>query len=110
MSLEAAKPVRVQNSFVDALHSEIVAGSENLTGWIRLIQERGAIESLFGLETWLKAIRSFFELDNLPLSDAEKNGLATRSFAPEIGVVRQALGHAESLTCAVIDAGCHGTL
>jgi hypothetical protein len=108
MVLEAAKPLKLQNSFLDALHSEIVAGSENLTAWIRQVQDRGAIESLFGLETWLKGIRSFFNLDHLPLSDAEKNDLSTRSFAPEITIARQALQLCENLACAVLNPGRSG--
>lgn len=80
-----------QDSFLDALHSEIIAGSENLTAWIKQVQSQGAIENLFGLEVWLKGIRSFFSIDHLPLSEEEKNELVTRSFAPEIGIVRQAI-------------------
>jgi hypothetical protein len=43
------------------------------------------------METWLKGIRSFFRTEHLPLSAAEKAELARRSFAAEIGVVRQAV-------------------
>jgi|WetSurMetagenome_2_1015567.scaffolds.fasta_scaffold36064_1 hypothetical protein len=105
MSLEAGKNPRIQNSFIDALHSEIIAGTDNLTKWIKLIQEREAIESLFGMETWLKAIRSFFDLEHLPLGESDRAGLAMRGFAPEIGIVHQALQHCESFTCEVIRAG-----
>jgi hypothetical protein len=105
MPLEPRKNPRVQNSFVDALHSEMIAGTENLTKWIKQTQERGAIESLFGMETWLRGIRSYFDLDHLPLSESDKNGLAMRSFASEIGIVRQALQRCESYTGDVIRAG-----
>lgn len=108
MSLEPAKHHRIQNSFTDALHSEIAAGTENLTSWIKKIYERGAIESLFGMETWLKAIRSFFDLDHLPLGDTDKEGLAIRSFAPEIEIVRQALQRCEAFAYTVINAGNSG--
>jgi hypothetical protein len=103
MSLESTIPLRVQNSFLDALHSEIVAGSENLTEWIKQVQERGAIERLFGLETWLKGIRSFFNPEHLPLSEAEKGGLVTRSFTSEIGIIGQAIQLCEKFACALLD-------
>jgi hypothetical protein len=108
MVLESAKPLRIQNSFLDALHSEIVAGSENLSAWVKQVQDGGAIESLFGLETWLKGIQAFFNLEHLPLSDAERNALSTRSFAPEIAIMRQALQLCESLACAVLNPGREG--
>jgi hypothetical protein len=87
---------QARNSFLDALHSEIVAGSENLNAWIRQVQAQGEIESLFGLETWLKGIRSFFNLDHLALTELEKNDLMNRSFAPEIGIIGQALRRCEA--------------
>jgi hypothetical protein len=105
MSLEATKMPREQNSFLDALRSEIVAGSENLTDWLRQIQDRGAIENLFALETWLKAIRSFLKLEHLPLSDAEKNEIALRPFAPEIGIIREGIRLCESHAYVLLDPG-----
>jgi hypothetical protein len=98
------KSPSIQNSFLEALHSEIIAGSENLADWIKQIQSQGAIESLFNLETRLKGIRSFFNLDHLPLSEGEKGELVTRSFAPEIGIVRQAIQIGETYACMVISA------
>ena len=80
-----------QNSFLEALHSEIIAGSESLADWIKQIQSAGAIESLFNLETRLKSIRSFFNIDHVPLSEGERSELVTRSFASEVGIVRQAI-------------------
>src|SRR5512147_840508 len=109
MPLEAAKPLGGgQDSLLDALHSEIVAGSENLTAWIRQVQEQGAIESLFGLETWLKGIRSFFNVDHLPISEAEKSGLVNRSFASEIAIVRQAIQKCETYACCVTSPAAGG--
>ncbi len=105
MPLEPGKGLRIQNSFVDALHSEIIAGTENLTRWIKQIQERGAIESLFGMETCLKAIQAYFDLDHLPLGESERTGLAMRSFAPEIGIVRESVQRCEAFTCDIIRAG-----
>jgi hypothetical protein len=90
------------NSFVDVLHSEIIAESENLTAWIKQVSDQGAIENLFAMETWLKGIRSFFRTEHLPLSAAEKAELARRSFAAEIGVVRQAVQICEIQACNVM--------
>ncbi len=97
-----------QDSFLDVLHSEIIAGSENLTAWIKQIQSQGTIQSLFELETWLKGLRSFFNIDHLPLSAAERNDLLNRSFASEIGVVRQVLQICEACACAVTTTDIEG--
>ena len=40
---------------------------------------------------WLRALRSFFNAANHPLSDAERAGIGERSFKCETGVVRDAL-------------------
>ena len=98
------------DSFVDVLRSEIIAESENLTAWIKQVSDQGAIESLFAMETWLKGIRSFFRTEHLPLSAAEKAELAGRSFAPEIGVVRQAVQICEMHVCNVLKPGIGGNL
>ena len=94
-----------QNSFVDALRSEILAGSENLTAWIKHVHDQGAIDSLFGLETWLKGIRSFFDIQHLPLIAAEKDELVNRSFSSEMKIVRQAIQICEAYAGAVTKIG-----
>jgi hypothetical protein len=43
------------------------------------------------LAVWLRALRSFFETANHPLTDAERAALGERSFKCETGVVRDAL-------------------
>jgi len=100
----------VRDSFGDALRSEILVESENLTAWIRQIGDQGAIESLFAMESWLKGIRSYFKTEHLPLSAAEKTEIAKRSFAAEIGVVRQAVQVCEKHACDVMKAGVGGKL
>ena len=40
---------------------------------------------------WLRALRSFFNAANHPLTDAERAGIGERSFKCETGVVRDAL-------------------
>jgi hypothetical protein len=100
--LAEKKPASGQDSFLEALHSEFIAGSENLNAWINQVYAQGAIDSLFGLETWLKGIRSFFSLDHLPLSELEKAGLVSRSFTPEIEIVRLAVQICEAHAYEVI--------
>jgi hypothetical protein len=100
-----AKMTSGQDSFIDVLHSEIIAGSENLTAWIKQLGTQGAIHNLFGMETWLKGVRAFFCTEHLPLSATEKGELVTRSFAPELGVVRQAMQVCEAYACAVMQPG-----
>jgi hypothetical protein len=93
-----------QNSFLETLHSEIVAGSENLTDWIKQIQAQGAVEVLFNLETRLKGIRAFFNVEHLPLSEGEKSELIARNFSPEISIIRQAIQGCETLACLLMSA------
>lgn len=98
---------RSRQPFLDALHSEILAGSENLNSWIRQLEARGAIEHLFGLETWLKGMRSFFSLENLPLTEQERRELPTRDFSAEVSIMRKAVETCDRYGCAVLgtDAG-----
>ncbi|MBN1571197.1 MAG: hypothetical protein JXA73_25400 [Acidobacteria bacterium] len=91
-----------EDSFADVLHSEIIAGSENLTAWIKQIQEQGAIENLFEMETWIKGIRSFFGIDHLPLTAVDRSEIVARNFLPEMRVVRQAILTCESCACEVM--------
>ena len=92
-----------RDSFLDVLRSEIIAGSENLASWIAQVHNRGAIDGLFGMETWLKGIRSFFNLENLPLGNEEKADLLNRNFAWEIKIVRQAVQICEAHACRVME-------
>jgi hypothetical protein len=96
------KSLSSQNLFLDALRSEIIAGSENLAAWIRQIQAQNAIDNLFLLETWLKGIRSFFNLDHFPLMEMERNEIVNRSFHSEIRIVREAILICEACACAII--------
>ena len=103
MALDASSSRNNRNSFAEALSAETAAGNESLSVWIGQVQARGALESLFELETWLKGIHSFFNLEHLQLTDAEKAGLVSRSFAPEIGIVRRAVQLCEKHACEVLD-------
>ena len=99
-----------QDSLLEALNSETIAGSESLVAWIRQVHAQGAIDSLFGLETWLKGIRSFFSLEHLPLSETEKAELVGRNFTPEIEVVRQAVQICEASACEVMKSEAGGKI
>ncbi len=94
-----------RDSFLDALQSEIVAGTENLASWIKHLEASGGIEDLFELESWLKGLRSYFEIQHLPLSDAERESIVERSFAGEIRIARQALQICEALAGELIKHG-----
>lgn len=50
-----------------------------------------ADSSLIELHIWQLALRSFFNLRNHPLSDAERAEISARDFASELDIVRQAL-------------------
>jgi len=93
------------DSFVDALHSEIVAGSGNLNSWIKRVHAEGGIDSLFRLESWLRGLRSFFDLGHIPLGGTERPDLVARDFSAEVRVVRVALQACERYACDVIRVG-----
>ncbi len=99
------KSAQTYNSFLDALRSEIAAGNESLSSWIKHIHSRGAIDSLFELETWLKGVRSFLNMEHLPLADSEKEDLLGRSFLSEIRIVRRAVQLCEMHACTVMQIG-----
>jgi hypothetical protein len=99
------KSPKARNSFLEALRAEIVAGNENLSSWIRHVYQQGAIDSLFGLETWLKGVRSFLNIEHLPLADSEKEGLLSRSFLSEIKIIRNAVQICETYACEVLNVG-----
>jgi len=93
---------KTQNTFLEALRSEIAAGNENLSSWVKYIHSHGNIDSLFELETWLKGIRSFLNIEHLPLAEEEKEDLLNRSFLSEIRIVRQVIEICENHAYAVM--------
>ncbi len=99
-----------QDSFLDALQSQIVTGTENLASWIRHVDANGGIDDLFRLEVWLKGLRSFFEIRHLPLAEAERNDLVGRNFGPEIRIVRDALQRCEIFAAELIKYGRAGNI
>lgn len=102
----AATNARIgQDSFLEALRSEIVAGTEILAAWITHVQAKGEIEILFELETWLRGLGAFFDRRHLPLQDAERASLITRSFVPEVRVARLALQECERCALQLCSLG-----
>ncbi len=91
-----------KNSFLEVLSAEILAGSENLITWIARVHDNGLIDSLFGMETWLKGIRSFFDVRNLPLSEGDQKDLLNRNFISEARIIRQAIHTCEAYACSVM--------
>lgn len=99
-----AGTVKKENTFLEALRSEIEAGNENLSSWLKSIHASGNIEKLFELETWLKGIRAFLNIEHLPLTEEAKEGLLNRSFLPEIKITRQVIQICEDLACRLLGA------
>jgi hypothetical protein len=93
------------DSFIEALRHEQVAGTESLSAWITGLQAGGAIEELFQLETWLKSLRSFFDLRHLPMEDPERAGILQRNFSAEIRVACRAVEIAERCASELIRHG-----
>ncbi|MEJ2109188.1 MAG: hypothetical protein P8Z37_04590 [Acidobacteriota bacterium] len=94
-----------QNTFLEALRSEIVAGNENLSEWVKYIHTRGNIDLLFKLEAWLKGLNSFLSIDHLPLEDSEREALLDRNFLSEINIVRYTIQICENYACEILRSG-----
>jgi hypothetical protein len=62
------------------------------------------------LAVWLRALRSFFNAANHPLTDAERAALGERSFKCETGVVRDALVRCLHLLSTLARNGGHAGL
>ncbi len=104
MPLKPKSPIP-QDSFVEALHAETVAGTENLAAWLNHIAAQKGSDALFELEAWLRGLRAFFEVRHLPLSEAERSDLVNRKFAPEIRIVYETIQHIERTCNTVLGFG-----
>jgi hypothetical protein len=94
-----------QDSFLEALRSEIVAGTEILAAWVAHVQAKGGIEVLFELETWLRGLGAFFDRRHVPLQESERAALVTHGFAPEIRIARLALQECERCALQLCSLG-----
>jgi hypothetical protein len=98
----AAKPRINRDLLGAALRPETSAGAERLSAWMAGLQASDKIDILFELETWLVGLRSFFDIDNLPLSAAERADVLNRDFSPEIRIARQVMADIEHLALEVL--------
>lgn len=94
-----------QDSFLDALRSELVAGTGTVSSWIAHLQAKEGIEILFEFETWLRGLCSFLDYRHLPLCEDERSALVTRNFAPEIRILRLALQECERCALQLCSLG-----
>ena len=98
-----------QDSFLEAIRTEMVAGTEILSSWINHVQAQGGINLLFEFETWLRGLGAFFDYRHLPLSEADRALLITRDFAREIRVARQAMQECERCALDLCLLGSDGS-
>ncbi len=103
--VKKAKPRTRVDSFLEILRSEITAGSAGFAAWIKHLESAGGIEPLFELEAWLRGLRSYFDLQHLPLRDSERSALAERDFRQELKIAGHALQRCERLTLEVVKLG-----
>jgi hypothetical protein len=91
----ALKSSNRRSSSCNISMTETTARHETLIQWIGTIQDAGAGDSLFEMEMWLQAIRSFFAPEHLSLGESERSGIVNRSFVSEFEIVRQAVSVVE---------------
>ncbi len=101
----SVNPRTATDSFLDTLDSEVVAGGEALHAWLIHLEATGGIDSLFQLESWLRGLKAFFDVRNVPMATHERSALLKRTFASEIQVIHSALQLAEYLAAQVIHMG-----
>ena len=94
-----------RDSFLETLNAETLAGTENLSAWLRHVAAQERTEIVFELEAWLRGLRAFFDIRHLPLTGAERANLVSRSFSPEIRIVYRTLLHVERISNAILSVG-----
>jgi hypothetical protein len=70
-----------------------------------LFSKKVRYDSLFELETWLKGIESFLQIENLALSVEERGRTAIRNYVDEISVARDALVYVGRVTQRLLGEG-----
>src|SRR5512143_4129597 len=98
----SVNPRTATDSFLDTLDSEVVSGGEALHAWLIHLEATGGIDSLFQLESWLRGLKAFFDVRNVPMATHERSALLKRTFASEIQVMHSALQLVEYLAAQVI--------
>src|SRR5437867_9478242 len=94
-----------RDSFLETLNAETLAGTENLSAWLRHVATQERTEIFLELEAWLRGLRAFFDIRHLPLTEAERANLVSRSFSPEIRIVHRTLLHIERTSNALLSVG-----
>ncbi len=70
-----------------------------------LFSKKVRYDSLFELETWLKGLEAFLQVDNLALSPEERGRTAIRNYVDEIAVARDALVYVGRVTQRLLGEG-----
>ncbi len=104
------KPRSHVDAFLEIVRSEITVGSAGLAAWIQHLETADGIGALFELEAWLHGLRSFFELQHLPMRESDRATLVERDFRPELRIANSALQRCERLTIEVLKLGQPDTL
>ncbi len=99
------KPRSQIDAFLELLRSEITAGNAGIAAWVQHLQAAGGIGPIFEMEAWLRGLRSFFDLRNLPMRDSERSTLVERDFRHELKIAAGALQRCERLTLDVARLG-----
>jgi len=60
---------------------------------------------LFELETWIKGLEAFLQIENLPLSPEERGRVAIRNYVDEVAIARDALVYVGRVTQKLLGEG-----
>ncbi|HWC66031.1 MAG TPA: hypothetical protein VG777_08105 [Thermoanaerobaculia bacterium] len=60
---------------------------------------------LFELETWIKGLEAFLQVDNLPLSPEERGRIAIRNYVDEVAIARDTLVYVGRVTQKLLGEG-----
>ena len=70
-----------------------------------IFSKRVRYDYLFELETWVKGIEAFLQVENLPLSPEERGRIAIRNYVDEVAIVRDTLTYVGRVTQKLLGEG-----
>ncbi len=70
-----------------------------------LFSKKVRYDYLFELETWIKGLEAFLQVENLPLSPEERGRTAIRNYVDEIAIARDALAYVGRVTQKLLGEG-----
>jgi len=70
-----------------------------------LFSKKVRYDYLFELETWIKGLEAFLQIENLPLSPEERGRTAIRNYVDEVAIARDALVHVGRVTQKLLGEG-----